>query len=99
MMSLRSIPVGATVLEVLSGTINKPDAWTNGKFVRLTHKVFYGSDGFKSDYQAHRIEFITIEIEGEKTRAYRYSGKNLAHAITVKNDLRPWLQSNQAVLA
>ena len=90
-MSLRSIPVGATLQEKLSGVITKPDAWTFGKCVTLTHKVFYGSDGYKSGYEAHRIEFIVIEIEGEKTRAYRYSGKNLVHVAKMKDDLRAHL--------
>lgn len=91
-MSLRSVPVGATTLEVLSGIITKEDAWTFGKKVSITHKVFYGSDGYKSDYTAHRIEYIILAIEGEKTRAFRYSGKNLHYATKTKEDLRPHLR-------
>jgi len=94
MLRVKSIPVGASVLEKLSGRITKRDAWTFGKRVTLTHKVFYGSDGYKSDYQAHRIEYIILEIEGEKTRAYRYSGKNLPFATKIKDDLRPHLSTD-----
>jgi len=90
-MSSRSVPVGASTLEVLSGRITKQDAWTFGKQVTCTHKVFYGSDGFKSEYQSHRIEYIILAIEGEKTRAFRYSGKNLPFATKMKDDLRPHL--------
>jgi hypothetical protein len=94
-MSLRSIPVGADTVEVLSGRITKQDAWTFGKKVTCTHKVFYGSDGYKSDYQSHRIEFIILAVEGEKTRAYRYSGKNLPFASKMKEDLRPHLATEE----
>jgi hypothetical protein len=91
-MRLRSVPVGATTLEQMSGVITKPDAWTFGKRVSLTHKVFYGSDGYKSNFSNHRIEYIILEVEGEKTRAFRYSGKNLPFAQKMKDDLRPHLE-------
>jgi hypothetical protein len=92
-MNPRHVPVGAATLEVLSGIVTKADAWTFGRKVTLTHKVFYGSDGYKSKYQSHRIEYLILAIEGEKTRAFRYSGKNLHGAIDVIATMRPWLKA------
>lgn len=100
MGSIVNVPVGAVLKERHSGIIEKPDAWTHGKRVTLCRYDTYKSMGYKTNYQAVPCVFLVIQIQGERSKAYQYSGKRLAKGEalfeTWKRDLLPFMRIDDA---
>lgn|SRR3990172_7357533 len=95
MGSINNLPKSADLMERFAGKINKPDAWTHGKRVSMTRHQAMCSKGYKSKYEHVLTAFITLRVEGEKTKCKQYSGKHLNKAIETfnlwKSDLMPYL--------
>ena len=51
-----------------------------GHLVTLSRHVGQASHGFRSGYTLRPCEWVRLEIAGERTRSFQYTGKNLANA-------------------
>ena len=95
MANVHNIPVSASLIESLSGVIQKPDAWTNGKRVTIRRWSAYRSMGYKTEYSAIPVEYVELRIVGERPRCWQYSGHRLPtsqkHFDGMKNDLSPYM--------
>lgn len=97
-MSRRNnIPKGATLVSTIGGRIDKPDAWTHGRELRVSLYRDYCSQGYRSNYQAIPCSFVLLKIAGEPTRTWQYSGKRLElgpkHYQKLADDLTPYFQA------
>jgi len=77
-MSAAAIPKSATAAEGYSGIMDKPDAWTHGRHVRLARYTGMKSMGYKTDYQHVPAMWLVIAVEGERHKAYQFTGKRIA---------------------
>ncbi len=95
MANIRNIPKGATLKAQIRGTINKPDAWTNGKTVSVELWSAVRSMGYKTDYQAVPVLFFALRIQGERPKCKQFSGARYLEAVETfeswKADLLPYM--------
>lgn len=91
-----NVPVGANVVESVTGRIDKADAWTDGRKVTVTLYHDMCSQGYKTDYQPIPTAFVLLHVEGERTSTWQYSGKRYLkgaeHYQNIVRDLRPYLR-------
>ena len=103
MASVSNIPVSATLTAELSGTINKPDAWTHGKRVTVRVWSCFRSMGFKTDYQAIPVRYFEMRIEGERPKCQQFSGARHGKPIELfnqwKRDLLPYMPDAVEVMS
>jgi len=95
MASINNIPVSAKLIRELSGTIIKPDAWTDGKHITVRVWSCYRSMGFKTDYQGIPVQYFELRIEGERPKCKQFSGNRFGKPVELfeqwRNDLLPYM--------